>query len=374
MRSGTRAPRHVKYMDLPRQFESGTVSRKVVEEFERCQFVLGPPVSAFEARFARLCGTQYAIGVNSGTDAMFLSLRALGIGAGDEVITAPNSFVATAGAIVSAGATVVFADVTADYTIDPRQVETAVTSRTRAIVPVHLTGTPAEMEAIGAIAARHGLAVVEDAAQAVGANVLGRPVGSLGATGCFSLFPLKNLGVAGDGGMVTTDAADLDGTIRLLRNHGLRSRDECAVFGYNSRLDTIQAIVGDALLDSIEKVTATRLATAAFYDGALADLAPDVEVPPRRPGIKHVFHTYVVQVARRTDLIAYLSERGIETKVHYPTPIHLQPAAESLGYKRGAFPVAEQQAERIISLPVHEYLSTDDRAYVADTLHEFYRG
>jgi dTDP-4-amino-4,6-dideoxygalactose transaminase len=372
--TGTRVTRHVKYMDLPRQFESGAISRKVAEEFERCQFVLGPQVSTFEARFARLCGTRYAIGVNSGTDALFLSLRALGIGPGDEVITAPNSFVATAGAIISAGATVVFADVTADYTIDPQQAEVAVTSRTRAIVPVHLTGTPADMGAIAAMAARRGLAVVEDGAQAVGAAIHGRPVGSLGEVGCFSLFPLKNLGVAGDGGMVTTDSPDLDRAIRLLRNHGLRNRDECEMFGYNSRLDTIQAIVGDALLDSIDRVSSSRLAHAAFYDQALAHLAPDVQVPPRRPGIRQVFHTYVVQVARRAELIAHLAERGIETKIHYPIPIHLQPAAANLGYKRGAFPVAEAQADRILSLPVHEYLTAEDLAYVAETVQEFYRG
>jgi aminotransferase EvaB len=368
------ALRQVKYMDLPRQFASGAIGREVARELERCQFVLGPQVATFEARFARLCATRYAIGVNSGTDALSLALRALDIGPGAEVITAPNSFVATAGAIVGIGATVVFADVLPDYTLDPRHVEAAVTSRTRAILPVHLTGTPADMEQIGAIAARHGLAVVEDAAQAVGATIHGRPVGSLGAAGCFSLFPLKNLGVAGDGGMVTTDSADVDRVIRLLRNHGLRTRDECEVFGYNSRLDTIQAIVGDALLDSIDRVTTARIANAAFYDRAVADLAPDVEVPPRRPGVTSVFHTYVVQVARRAELIAYLLERGIETKIHYPIPIHLQPAAAPLGYKRGAFPVAEAQAERIVSLPVHEYLDVEDLGYVAETLRRFYRG
>jgi dTDP-4-amino-4,6-dideoxygalactose transaminase len=361
-------------MDLPRQFEGGAIGGKVAEEFDRCQFVLGPQVSAFETRFARLCDTRYAIGVNSGTDALFLSLRALGVGPGDEVITAPNSFVATAAAIVRAGATVVFADVQPDYTIDPLQVEAAVTSRTRAILPVHLTGMPADMAAIGAIAARHGLAVVEDGAQAVGATIDARPVGSFGDAGCFSLFPLKNLGVAGDGGMVTTGSPDLDRTIRLLHNHGLRSRDECEVFGYNSRLDTIQAIVGDALLDSIEQVSGARRVNAALYDEALAPLAPDVEVPPRRPAVRPVFHTYVVQVARRAELMAHLAARGVETKVHYPIPIHLQPAATHLGYKRGAFPVAEQQAERILSLPVHEYLTVEDLAYVAETLREFYRG
>lgn len=374
MSAGPPARRHVTYMELPRQFASGIVAERVAREFARARFVLGPPVSAFEDRFARLTQVPHAIGVNSGTDALFLSLRVLGVGPGDEVITAPNSFVATAGAIVSAGATVVFADVMADYTIDPRQVAALVTPRTRAILPVHLTGMPADMDAIGAVAARHALAVIEDAAQAVGAAIHGQPVGSFGTTGCFSLFPLKNLGVAGDGGVVTTRSAALDGTLRLLRNHGLRTRDECAVFGHNSRLDTIQAIVGDALLDSLEHVTRARIANAAFYDRALADLAPEVLLPPRRSGIRQVFHTYVVQVERRPALIAHLEAHGIETKVHYPTPIHLQPAAAPLGYKRGAFPVTEAQAERILSLPIHEFLAEDDLAYVADVVRAFYRG
>jgi dTDP-4-amino-4,6-dideoxygalactose transaminase len=368
------ARRQVKYMDLPRQFERGEVQRKVAEEFARCRFVLGPQVEEFERRFARLCGTPHAIGLNSGTDALFLSLKALGIGPGDEVVTAPNSFIATAGAIVAAGATPVFADVTADYTLDPVLVAAAVTRRTRAMIPVHLTGNPADMDAIGAIATRHGLAVIEDAAQAVGAELGGRPVGSFGTTGCFSLFPLKNLGVAGDGGMLTTGSADIDRAVRLLRHHGLKNRDECEVFGYNSRLDTLQAIVGGVLLDGIAAVTKKRIEHAAFYDHSLRDLAPDLVVPPRRPAARQVYHTYVVQAARRDRLIPYLVERGIETKIHYPITIHLQPAAAHLGYKPGAFPVAEAQAERIISLPVHEYLTRDDLAYVAETIRAFFRG
>jgi len=361
-------------MDLPRQFEGGEVARRIGEEFTRCQFVLGPPVAEFERRFARLCGTPHAVGLNSGTDALFLALRALGIGPGDEVITAPNSFIATAGAIVGAGATPVFADVTADYTLDAPLVEAALTPRTRAIIAVHLTGNPADMDALGAIAARHRLAVIEDAAQAVGAALHGRPVGSLGSAGCFSLFPLKNLGVAGDGGMLTTASAEIERAVRLLGNHGLRTRDECETFGYNSRLDTLQAIVGDARLDSLEAVTKARIEHAGFYDLALQDLAPDVVVPPRRPGAKHVYHTYVVQVARRERLIPYLLARGIETKIHYPIPIHLQPAAAHLGSGRGRFPVTEAQAERIVSLPVHEHLGPDDLEYVAEAVRDFYRG
>lgn len=363
----------VPYMELPRQFADGQIVRRLAEEFERCRFVLGPAVSEFEARFARLCTTTYAAGVNSGTDALFLGLRALGVEPGDEVVTAPNSFIATAAAIAHAGARPVFAEVQADYTLDPAAVAAAVTPRTRAIIPVHLTGTPADMDAIGRIATRHRLAVLEDAAQAVGAAINGRVVGSLGTAGCFSLFPLKNLGVAGDGGMLTTSSAELDARVRLLRNHGLRNRDEVEVFGYNSRLDTLQAIVGDAMLDLLDSVTKRRIEHAAYYDDALGELAPHVVLPPRRAGVRQVYHTYVVQVERRDALVAHLGERGIETKIHYPIPIHLQPAAAHLGYRRGAFPVCEAQAAGILSLPVHEFLEEEQLGYVVETIRAFYR-
>ena len=364
---------HVKYMDLPRQFEDGTIVARVVDEFKRCQFVLGPQLAEFEKRFARVCGVAHALGLNSGTDALFLALKALGVGPGDEVITVPNSFVATAGAIVMVGATPVFVDVNAEYLMDPARLADAITPRTRAVIPVHLTGNPADLDAIGAIAARHRLPVIEDAAQAVGAAAGGRVVGSLGIAGAFSLFPLKNLGVAGDGGMLTTGSREIAERVTLLRHHGLRNRDEVAVWGYNSRLDTIQAIVGDAVLDGLESVTAARIRNAAFYDRALAPLAPHITVPPRRAGVRQVFHTYVVQAERRDALREFLDSRGVETKIHYPIPIHLQKAAAGLGYKRGAFPVCEAQSERIVSLPVHEYLTEAEQQYVVDRLREFYR-
>ena len=369
----TEPGRRVTYMDLPRQFADGEVARRGAEEFSRCRFVLGPQVAEFESRFARLCGAAHAVGLNSGTDALFLALRALGVGAGDEVITAPNSFVATAGAIVMAGATPVFVDVNAEYLMDPAGLEDAITPRTRAIIPVHLTGNPADMDAVGAVASRHRLAVIEDAAQAVGASIGSRRVGSIGEAGAFSLFPLKNLGVAGDGGMLTTNSAAIADRVRLLRHHGLRKRDEVEVFGYNSRLDTLQAIVGDAMLDGVEQVAETRIRHAQLYDRALAPLAPHVIVPPRRASVRQVFHTYVVQVEARDRLMPFLESRGVETKIHYPIPIHLQKAAESLGYKRGSFPVCEAQTERILSLPVHEYLTDDDLEYVVAQLREFYR-
>ena len=360
-------------MDLPRQFEDGAVVARVVEEFKRCQFVLGPQVATFEARFARACGAAYAVGLNSGTDALFFALRALGVGPGDEVITVPNSFVATAGAIVMAGATPVFVDVNAEYLMDPARVDDAITSKTRAVIPVHLTGNPADMGAISPVAARRGLAVIEDAAQAVGAAIGDRVVGSLGSAAAFSLFPLKNLGVAGDGGVLTTTSREIFDKVMLLRHHGLRTRDEVEIWGYNSRLDTIQAIVANSVLDGLGDVTTARIRNAAFYDRALAPLAPHITVPPRRPGVRQVFHTYVVQAESRDRLREFLESRGVETKIHYPIPIHLQKTAESLGYKRGAFPVCEAQSERIVSLPVHEYLTEAEQQYVVDRIREFYR-
>jgi dTDP-4-amino-4,6-dideoxygalactose transaminase len=357
----------VKYMDLPRQFEDGRIVARVVEEFKRCQFVLAPQVADFEARFARACGAPHAVGLNSGTDALFFALKALGVGPGDEVITAPNSFVASAGAIVMAGATPVFVDVNAEYLMDPARLADAITPRTRAIIPVHLTGNPADLDAIGAIAAPRSLPIIEDAAQAVGAAIGGRVVGSIGAAAAFSLFPLKNLGVAG------TSSREIFDRVMRLRHHGLRNRDEVEVWGYNSRLDTIQAIVADAVLDGLESVTAARIRNAGFYDRAFAGLAPQITVPPRRAGVRQVFHTYVVQAERRDRLREFLDSRGVETKIHYPIPIHLQKAAEGLGYKRGAFPVCEAQSERIVSLPVHEYLTEAEQQYVVDRVREFYR-
>ena len=364
--------RRVKYMALPRQFADGEVARRVAEEFSRCQFILGPQVAAFEARFARLCGTAHAVGLNSGTDALCLALRALGVEPGEEVITVPNSFVATAGAIVMAGGRPVFVDVNAEYLMDPALLEDAITPRTRAIIPVHLTGAPADMDAVGAVAARHRLPVIQDAAQAVGASIGSRRVGSMGAAGAFSLFPLKNLGVAGDGGMLTTGSGEIADRVRLLRHHGLRNRDEAETWGCNSRLDTLQAIVGDAVLDGVERVAETRNRHAAFYDRALATLAPRVVVPPRRAGVSQVFHTYVVQVEARERLMPFLESCGVETKIHYPIPIHLQKAAQPLGYKRGSFPACEAQSARILSLPIHEYLTEDDLQYVVARLTEFY--
>jgi len=364
----------VKYLDLQQQFSDETLLAAVRKQFETCQFVMGPEVQHFENAFAALCGTRFAIGLNSGTDALFLALKALGVGPGHEVITVSNSFIATTGAIVAAGARPVFVDVVADYNMDPDLIETSITPRTKAIIPVHLTGNPADMERIIEIARKRRLFVVEDAAQAVTASLNNRRVGSFGDAGCFSLHPLKNLNAAGDAGILTTDSEELCEKIRMLRNHGLRNRDEIDFFGYNSRLDSLQAAVAHHVINSIDSVTAKRIKNAQIYDRAFRDMGGSVILPPRKEGARQVFHTYVIQVKDRTRLIPYLESHGIETKIHYPIPIHLQKPCRQWGYKKGDLPVTEKQSEAILTLPVHQYLTEQHIQYVIDTVQQFYHG
>ena len=336
---------------------------------QRGDFILGGEVERFEGAIAQYCGVRHAIGVANGTDAIVMALRALGVGPGDEVITAPNSFLASAGAIVLAGATPRFADVGDDLNVDPASIERAITPRTKALLPVHLTGRPADMDAIAAIAQRHGLAIVEDAAQAIGAIYRGRKVGGLGRIGCFSLHPLKNLNAAGDAGLITTDDDAAAGYLRQLRNHGLRNRNESDFWGFNSRLDTVQAALLNVKLKYLDAATEARRANARFYADALREV---LEVPRDREHERAVYHTYVVQGDRRDALRAFLLERGVETKVHYPIPIHLQRAAEKLGYRSGDFPVAEHQAGRQLTLPNYPELTDAQKQLVVESIRAFY--
>jgi len=364
----------VPYLDLPAQFKDDRGIWRVIRRILASgQFVLGPALEKFERHFARLCGVKYAIGVSSGTDALFLALKVLGIGAGDEVITPPNTFLATVGAIVASGAFPRLVDVAEDYNIDVGKIEAAVNEKTKAIVPVHLTGNPARMEEIGQIASRHGLFVVEDAAQAVNAGINGKKVGSFGALAAFSLHPLKNLNTCGDGGVITTDSEAYFRQLLLFRNHGLKNRNEAVFFAYNRRLDSIKAAVADLQIKSIGDVTERRRRNAAVYDRELSGLEAGVTIPPRRDGVRQVFHTYVVQVEGRDELIPFLAEKGVATKVHYPIPIHLMEAARIFGYRKGDFPVAEEQAKKIVSLPVHQHLSGEQIEYVVRCVRDFYR-
>jgi dTDP-4-amino-4,6-dideoxygalactose transaminase len=334
-------------------------------------FILGPEVEAFEHAFAALCGARYAVGVGNGTDALVLALRALGIGPGDEVITPPNSFVASTSAIVLAGATPVFADVRDDYTIDPQLIEAAITPRTKAILPVHLTGRAADMTAIATIARRHGLRIVEDGAQAIRAEHRGTRVGAFGDLGCFSLHPLKTLNACGDGGAIVTNDETLYNELLVLRNVGLKTRDDCVVWSGNSRLDAMQAAILGVKLRYLETWTEKRRGNAAAYRVALAEL-PQVRLPVDEPEDFSVYHTFVVQVEDRKAVRAFCVDRGVGTQVHYPVPIHLSTAGRALGHAEGDFPVTEAQAARILSLPVYESLSPDQHAHVCETIRAFY--
>lgn len=365
----------VPYVDIasqhaPLKDELLAAVRKVLEHG---QFVLGPELELFEERFAQLCDVPYAVGVASGTDALVLALRALDVGCGDEVITVPNSFIATASAIVAVGARPVFVDVGCDYNIDPSEVEQAITARTRAILPVHLTGRPANMDRIIATAARHDLYVVEDAAQAVIAKYMGRPVGSIGDMGCFSLHPLKTLSACGEAGVITTRDQDMSRKLRVLRNIGLETRDSAILWSGNHRMDTMQAAMLLVKMDHLEEWTMKRRDNAEFYRQHLSGIM-GFHTPAPTEHEWCVYHTYIVEAERRDELKHYLKERGVETAIHYSCPIHLQPAAKEYGNTKGCFPVAETQAKRILSLPIHQGLTQEQLAIVVDAIQSFYGG
>jgi dTDP-4-amino-4,6-dideoxygalactose transaminase len=363
----------VPYVDLEQQFrgEAELLLPKIREVLAGGQWVGGEAVAAFERRIEEYCGMPHAVAVASGTDALILALRALGVGPGDEVITAPNSFVSTAAAIVLVGARPVFVDVGPDQNIDPARVERAITRRTRVLLPVHLTGRVAAMDELLDIARRHDLRVIEDAAQSFGAKLWGRPAGCFGDVGCFSAHPLKNLNAVGDAGFLVTADDKIADRVRRLRNNGHVDRNTVLEWGTVSRLDALQAVVLQHRLDGLAEMIEARRRHAAAYQVRLDPRS--VFCPPCRAEEWNTFHTFVVQLDRRAELQAYLHSQGIGTAIHYPVPIHLQPAARDLGYRRGDFPVAERQAEQILSLPVHPFLPPGSIEYVVDTIHEFYR-
>ncbi len=349
------------------------IFEKLAELVEANDFTLGRTVDRFERAIAALLRAKHVVGVGSGTDALFLSLKAMGVGPGDEVITTPYTFHSTVGAIGTTGARPVFADIGDDYNLDPAKVEAAITPRTRAILPVHWSGRCCDMDALGDIARRHDLRVVEDACHAINASYKGKRPGTFGDTGCFSMHPLKNLNCWGDGGFIATDSDELHDRLVLLRNHGLVSRDECVLWGFNSRLDTVQAVVALHLLERIDHITERRQAHAKYLDEALADIE-GITVPTRDPEIEEVFHIYVVRCERRDALQRYLIEHDVDAKIHYPIPMHLQAAAKDLGYKEGDFPVAEATCKSVLSLPVHEFMTHEDLDYVVTQIRAFYAG
>jgi len=334
------------------------------------QFVLGPQGSALEAEVSALCECRYGVGVGSGTDALMLALRAADAGPGDEVIVSVFSFVATAGAVTALGARPVFADIEANtFNIDPAQIERRVTPRTKAIVPVHLYGLPADMDAINEIARLRGLTVIEDNAQAIGARYKGRHTGSLGDAGAISFYPTKNLGAYGDAGMVVTGSETLAARVRSLRNHGQMAKYVSDEAGWNSRLDEIQAAVLRVKLRHLDEWQKARRAHADTYNRLLAGFS-GVTTPQVPTGVEHVYHQYTVRIAggQRDRVQASLAERGIGSTVYYPMPFHLQPIYAGLGYRRGDFPVAEKAAEEVLSLPMYPELTAAQIERVAKTL------
>lgn len=366
----------VSYSYLPRQFENAdhiwAEVRKAVLEGD---FTLGPRVDKFEQEFAKFIGSKYAIGVNSGTDALRLSLIALGIGKNpkDEVITTANTFVATAGAIETAGARIRFVDCNDKYVMDVSKIESAITENTKALMPVHYSGQPVDMDALMKLAQKYKLHVVEDSCCAIDAEFNGRRCGTIGITGTFSLHPQKNLNVWSDGGVITTDSIELRDHLRMLRNHGMVDRDNYAFYGYNSRLDTVQAVVASTLLKDIKWITDRRIEIANRIDAGLKNLSTYIKIPTRDTNERRVYHMYMLLVQNRDDLYNYLLKNGVDAKVHYPIPLHLQQASKNLGYKLGDFPVAEAQAKNIISFPAHQHLTNEEVDYIISCVQDFYK-
>jgi dTDP-4-amino-4,6-dideoxygalactose transaminase len=368
----------VPLLDLKAQFRSirAEVMAAVEAVCEEQGFILGPRVQAFEQSMAGYVGTAHAVGCASGSDALLLALMAVEVSAGDEVITAPFTFFATAGAISRLGARPVFVDIQADsFNLDPSLIEAAITTRTKAIIPVHLFGQCADMEAINAIAKRHGLAVIEDACQAIGASRHGKKAGALGEFGCFSFFPSKNLGGFGDGGMITTHGARLAEQVAMLRVHGSKVRYVHEQIGLNSRLDALQAAVLHVKLKYLDRWAAGRRRNAARYQQLLtaAELGDHVTLPKTDAGNEHVFNQFTIRARRRDALRAHLTAKGIGSEIYYPIPLHLQTCYRHLGYQKGAFPVSETAAAEALSLPVYAELTGEQAALVVETIRDFYR-
>ena len=360
----------VKFVNLGRQYLP--LREEILARFDRISksgnHILSDDVAQFEKQFAEFCGTRFALGVGNGSDALYMPLMALGIGQGDEVITVPNSFVATAWVIARTGARIVFCDVNSEMNMDPACLERAITERTKAVIPVHLTGRVAAMDPICAIAREKKLHIIEDSAQAVGARYKGKRAGTFGLCAGFSLHPLKNLHVHGDGGAITTDDETLFHTLNKYRNHGLRDRDVCEFWGINSRLDAIQASIASLKLRYLDTWNERFRTIANFYS---QHLSSHVTVPVFSEYEEPVFHRYMIRCRDRDHLQLFLKEAGIETKVNYPIPLHLQPAAASLGYQKGDFPVAENLAQSILSLPIYPELEEDENSYVVEKVVEF---
>jgi dTDP-4-amino-4,6-dideoxygalactose transaminase len=360
----------IPFLDLKSQndLQKDEINAAIQAVIEKSAFAGGPFVAAFEEDFAAYCGSRFAVGVGSGTDALWLALLALGVGPGDEVVTVPGTFMATAEAITYCGARPVFVDIDEQtYTMDPDLVEKAITPKTKAIIPVHLFGQTADMDSILETARRHGLPVVEDACQAHGALYKGRKAGALGVAGCFSFYPGKNLGAFGEAGAVTTNDPELRQKMQMFRDHGQARKYHHSVVGWNGRMDGIQGAILRVKLKLLDSGNAARRAHAAQY-AKLLDTAEEVILPKEAGYAQHVYHLYAVRVNERDRVLQALTDRGIGCGIHYPIPVHLQEAYRFLGHGKGSFPVAERCAEQFLSLPMFPALSPEQVATVAKEL------
>lgn len=364
----------VPFLNLRAQYESlkSELLDRIIQAIESTAFISGPFVSAFEKEFADYCNCKYAIGVGSGTEALWLALTALNIGPGDEVITVPNTFIATAEAISQTGATPIFVDVDEKtYTMDPRKLRHAITARTKAILPVHLYGQMADMDEIMTIANKNDLFVIEDACQAHGAEYNGRRAGSIGHAGCFSFYPGKNLGAYGDAGAVVTNNAKLAEHVLRLRDHGQMVKYEHQLIGWNARMDEIQGAVLSVKLKYLEKWNESRRKVAEFYNSFLHDVR-EITLPVEAPYARHVYHIYAARTAKRDSLIEYLGKQSIQCGIHYPIPIHFQQAYAHLKIQRGAFPIAEKVSEEVVSLPMCPELNRQQLEKVVSDIRQFF--
>lgn len=360
-------------LDLQAQYAAigAEIEAAVLDVLRGGAYILGKNVRALEHEIAAFVGVPHAVGVASGTDALRLGLSALGVQPGDEVITSPFTFIASANTISRAGARPVFADICPDtFNLDPSAVAAAISPRTVGIVPIHLYGQAANMQAIMAVAQRHGLWVLEDAAQAIGATWQGQAVGSIGAAGCFSFYPTKNLGAAGDGGMVVSSDSHLAEQIEVLRRHGGRDKYHVSIIGYNSRLDEIQAAVLRVKLRRLADWNSARQRVAARYDGLLADTP--VTIPAVAPDATHVYHQYTIRAPHRDALADYLRQAGIGTMIYYPYPLHRQPVYAALGYPEGSLPESERAGRDVLSLPIYPEITEDQILQVATAIRSFY--
>ncbi len=364
----------IKHNYLSEQFQNSKKIFKLIDNTVKFNdFTLGRYVELFEKQFCKYQKVKYAIGVGSGTDAIFLSLKALGIKEGDEVITPTYSFYATAGAIAATGAKPVFVDIKEDLNIDEDKIEKKITKKTKAIVPVHWSGRICNMKLINKIAIKHNLHVVEDACHAILAHDDNKKyAGNFGITGCFSMHPLKNLNVWGDGGIITTNNKKIYQKIKMMRNHGLISRDNCKLYGYNSRLDTIQAAVGLEMIKKINLITNARIKNAEYLNKHLKNIK-QVQLIDEKKNYKSVFHLFQFFCKKRNALNVYLRKNKIDSKIHYPKPLHLHDAAKKFKYKKGQFKNAEKLAKEVISIPVHEFIKTNQLNFIIKKIKEFYR-